>query len=149
LSRLLDHTYVPTHSVRISELVISSSQIQLRTQLTTQETNIHALSGIRTHSLAIEHPQTYTRTDTTQEINVCLGLLATLNPTCLSRLLSIKGLLFLSLLIVGDVNVTWCTRLMMDSNLCLQVVLHYNSLVFLFQCLALKSNYVFHPTVSA
>ena len=119
--------------------------------------NIHALSGIRTHSLAIEHPQTYAlrygnigaRTDTTQEINVCLGMLATLNPTCLSRLLSIKGLLFLSLLIVGDVNITWCTRLMMDSNLCLQVVLHYNSLVFLFQYLALKSNYVFHPTVSA
>ena len=43
-------------------------------------------------------------------------MLATLNPTCLSRLLSAKGLLYLSLLIVGDVNVTWCTRLMMDSK---------------------------------
>jgi hypothetical protein len=51
-------------------------------QLKTRETNIHALSGIRTHSLAIEHPQTYAlrygnigaRTDTTQEINICLGM---------------------------------------------------------------------------
>jgi len=71
-------------------------------------------------------------------------MLATLNPTCLSRLISTKGLLFLSLLIVGDVNVTWCTRLMTDSNICLKMVLHYNSLVFLYQYLA-----VIHPTISA
>jgi hypothetical protein len=31
---------------------------------------------------------------------------ATFNPTCLSRLLATKRLLFLSLLIAGDVNVT-------------------------------------------
>jgi len=34
-------------------------------------------------------------------------------PSCLSRLLSTKGLLFLSLLIAGGMNVTWSTLLMM------------------------------------
>jgi len=129
----------------------------LPTQLTTQETNIHALSGNRTHSLGIEHSQTYAlrygnigaRTDTTQEIKICLGMFATLNPTCLPRLLSTKELIFLSLLSVDGVNVTWCTCPMMHSNLCLKLVLHDNALVFLYQYLAVKLNYVFHPTVLA
>jgi len=51
------------------------------------------------------------RTDTTQQTNICLGLhlqicVATFNLTCLSRLLPTKGLIFLSLLVVSDVNIT-------------------------------------------
>ena len=45
--------------------------------------------------------------------------MATFRPTCLSRLLSTKGLRFLSLLIVGYVKVTWCKRLkMIGPNFC-------------------------------
>ena len=48
---------------------------------------------------------------------------ATLNPACLSRLLATKRLLCLSLLTVGDVNVTWCTCLMMfGMNFCWWIV---------------------------
>jgi len=51
------------------------------------------------------------RTDTTQQTNFCLGLhlqacVATFNLTYLSRLLPTKGLIFLSLLVVSDVNIT-------------------------------------------
>jgi len=54
---------------------------------------------------------TAARTDTTQQTNFCLGLhlqtcVATFNLTCLSRLLPTKGLIFLSLLVVSDVNIT-------------------------------------------
>jgi hypothetical protein len=62
-------------------------------------------------------PQTYAygcivdRTDTREKINICLGInlqtcVATFNPTSLSRLLATEGLLSVSLLIVGDANVT-------------------------------------------
>jgi len=49
------------------------------------------------------------RTDSTQQTKSCMGILgqicvATFIPTCLSRLLRIKGFTFLSLLIVYDVN---------------------------------------------
>ena len=51
------------------------------------------------------------RIDTTQQTNICLGIhrqtrVATFNPTSLSSLLAIKGLLVLSLLILRDVNST-------------------------------------------
>ena len=52
---------------------------------------------------------------------ICLGInhqicVATFNLKCLSRLLPTKGLLVLSVLIVGDVNGTWCMRLMTGMN---------------------------------
>jgi hypothetical protein len=73
-----------------------------------------------------ERPQKYTlgygyigaRTHTTKQTNICLGVhlqtcLVAFNTTCLSRLVATKGRLFPSLFIVGDVNVTWCTFLML------------------------------------
>jgi hypothetical protein len=61
------------------------------------------------------------RTDTTQQTNTCLAIrlqtcVATFNPTCLSSIISAKGLLFRSLLIVGDVIVIWGTRLLMNGT---------------------------------
>ena len=58
------------------------------------------------------------RTNTTQQINICLGIhfqtcVATFNPTCLFRLLPTTILLFLYVLIVSDAVFTWCTRLLM------------------------------------
>ena len=48
---------------------------------------------------------------------------ATCIPTSLSRLLPTEGLFSLSLLIVGEVNVTWCTRLMeFGTNFCWWIV---------------------------
>ena len=46
---------------------------------------------------------------------------AAMNPTCVSRLIATQGLLVLRLLIVSDVNSTWCTRWMMiGTNLILK-----------------------------
>ena len=73
-----------------------------------------------------------TRTDTTQETSISLGILrqtsvANFNPTWLSRLVATKGLLVLSLLIVKwyerYVRVWWWLgRIFYDSNLCLKYV---------------------------
>jgi len=81
------------------------------------------------------------RTDSTQQTNICLAIrlqtcVATFNPTCLSRITSAKGLIFLSLLIVGDVIVILGTRLLMngtyflmtDSNFCFKLVLLFQNL---------------------
>jgi hypothetical protein len=49
---------------------------------------------------------------------------ATFNPTCVSRPLATQGLLVLSLLIVSDVNGTWCTcRVMTGINFYWQIVI--------------------------
>ena len=82
-------------------------------------TNIHDTGGIPTRNPSNRAAEdvlqgndyTGSTTDTTQQTNICLGIhrltyVATFNPTCPSRLLPTKGLLFLNVLIVGDVTVT-------------------------------------------
>ena len=59
--------------------------------------------------------------DKTQQTNIWLGVrrqtcVAIFNPICLPRRLPTKGIIFLRLLIVGDMNVTWRQRLMMTGN---------------------------------
>jgi hypothetical protein len=70
------------------------------------------------HSLICSHLSLLARTDTTQQTNICLGIhcqtcVVTFNPKCLSRLLTTYIPPVFCLLIVRDVNGTWCTRLMM------------------------------------
>jgi hypothetical protein len=82
-------------------------------------TNIHEPGGFRTRNPSnraaedVRQSNDYvgSTTDTTQQTNICLGIhrrtcVATFNPICPSRLLPTKGLLSLSLHIVGDVTVT-------------------------------------------
>jgi len=74
------------------------------------------------------------RTDTTQQINICLGIhfqtcVANFNPTCLFRLIPTTIFLFLYALIISDVAFTWCTRLLImiiGMNFCLLSVLCLN-----------------------
>jgi len=67
------------------------------------------------------------RTDTTQQTNFCLGLhlqicVATFNLTCLSRLLPTIELIFFSLLVVSDVNISYLMyavmMMMVGTNFC-------------------------------
>jgi len=58
----------------------------------------------RLHTYALGYGYIGARTDTTQQTNICL--VATFNPTCVSRLIAMQGLLVLTLLIVSDVNGT-------------------------------------------
>jgi hypothetical protein len=80
----------------------------------TQETNILTLSGIRTRNpskrAALGYCYTVVTTNTTQQTDICMDKprqtrVVTENPTCLFRLLPIKGLIILSLLTAGEVDI--------------------------------------------
>jgi hypothetical protein len=117
---------------------------------------VHPIQSNRINSAPLPHVfvqgrlQNYTSSNLclrvpTQQTNMCLGIhrqtcVATLNPTCLSRLLATKVLLFLSaycrwcqryLMYASDDD--WDELLLMDNNLLLKVVPYCNSLIWLFQ----------------